>query len=310
MSSKAIGAALAVGAMLTGPRGEAAEGGFSFFLPGTVGDIAIAKAPEPGWLVANTLFFQRGDADASVLQGNVNLGLDFTMILDIVSATYTFEDKILEASVTVGGAIPFGYAGLEATLTGPRGGAVNVDGDTFNIGDIALIPLQLNWDVGDFSFRFAELIYAPTGAYDANKAVNLGLNRWGFDTTFAATYLNLETGTEVSVAPGILFNTTNKDTNYRTGTEFHLDFTVNQFLSETFALGLRGYYYKQISGDSGAGARLGEFKGEAFGIGPGAVWIPEIAGGNLTVMAKWIHDLSASNRFGSDYGTVIIAWTF
>ena len=136
--------------------------------------------------------------------------------------------------------MPFGYAGLEATIVGPRGGAVRAQADTFNIGDTALIPLQLNWDVGDFSFKFAEVIYAPTGAYDVNETVNLGLNRWGFDTTVAASYFNLETGTEVSVAPGILFNTRNDATDYRTGTEFHLEFTANQFLSETFALGVSG----------------------------------------------------------------------
>ena len=140
--------------------------------------------------------------------------------------------------------------------------------------------------------------------------VNLGLNHWGFDTTLAVTYLNPETGIEVSVAPGVIFNTENDETNYQTGTEFHLDFTANQFLSETFALGLRGYYYKQITGDSGSGARLGDFKGESFGLGPGFVWFPEFADGKLAVLGKWIHDFDVTNRFESDYGTLTVAWTF
>ena len=140
--------------------------------------------------------------------------------------------------------------------------------------------------------------------------VNLGLNHWGFDTTLAVTYLNPETGIEVSVAPGVIFNTENDKTNYQTGTEFHLDFTANQFLSETFALGLRGYYYKQITGDSGSGARLGDFQGESFGLGPGFIWFPEFASGKLPVLGKWIHDFDATNRFKSDYGTLTVAWTF
>ena len=114
----------------------------------------------------------------------------------------------------------------------------------------------------------------------------------------------------MSLAPGILFNTENKDTNYDTGTEFHLDLTVNQFLSETFAVGLRGYYYKQITADSGSGARLGDFKGESGGIGPGFVWFPEPGEGKLAILAKWIHDIDATNRLESDYVTATMAWTF
>ena len=75
--------------------------------------------------------------------------------------------------------------------------------------------------------------------------------------------------------PGIMFNTTNPATNYKTGTEFHLDFMVNQFVSTSIALGVQGYWYKQIEGDSGAGATLGPFMGESFGLGPAVMWVPE-----------------------------------
>jgi hypothetical protein len=107
-----------------------------------------------------------------------------------------------------------------------------------------------------------------------------------------------------------MVNTENSATNYRTGTEFHVDFVANQFVSETFALGLRGYYYEQLTGDSGSGAVLGDFKSESFGIGPGFVWIPKSGGGRFTVLGKWMHDFSAENRFESDYFTLTGAWQF
>ena len=172
------------------------------------------------------------------------------------------------------------------------------------------MPLELTWAIDNFSIQLGEAIYAPTGAYDVDEVVNLGLNHWGFDTTLAVTYFNPETGTEVSLAPGVLVNTRNDKTDYRTGTEFHLDFTANQFLSKTFALGVRGYYYNQFTGDSGSGARLGDFQGESFGLGPGFIWFPAYAEGKLAVLGKWIHDFDATNRFESDYGTLTVAWTF
>jgi hypothetical protein len=139
--------------------------------------------------------------------------------------------------------------------------------------------------------------------------VNLGRNYWGFDTTAAATYHNSKTGTEMSLVPGILANTRNDDTNYKTGAEFHLDFMANQFLSETFAIGIKGYLYRQMTGDSGGGALLGDFEGEAVGIGPGFVWLPKFAGGRLVILGKWIADVHSKNRFDSDYATLTISWT-
>ncbi len=303
-------AAALAGVLVSAQATLAAEGGFSFYLPGLAGDIALAQSSEPGLQVANTVYFLSGDAGTAILQGKVNAGLDLTMALDIVSAGYTFDQKVLGATYTVGAAIPFGYAELEATITTAGGGSFAAERDSFNIADIALVPLELTWTIDNFSIQLGEAIYAPTGAYDVDKVVNLGLNHWGFDTTLAATYFNLETGTEVSIAPGVIFNTENNATDYQTGTEFHLDFTANQFLSETFALGVRGYYYNQLTGDSGSGARLGDFKGESFGLGPGFIWFPEFAEGKLAVLGKWIHDFDATNRFESDYGTLTVAWTF
>jgi len=60
-------------------------------------------------------------------------------------------------------------------------------------------------------------------------------------------------------------NTENPDTDYRTGTEFHLDFMLNQFLAESFGIGFHGYYYDQLTGDSGSGAILGDFKADSVG---------------------------------------------
>ena len=311
MALSRIFPAVALAGFLTSAQASlAAEGGFSFYLPGTVGDIALAQSSEPGLQVANTVFFQSGDAGVAVLQGNVNVDLDLTMALNIVSVGYTFDQKVLGATYSVGAAIPFGYAELEATVTTAGGGSFFADSDSFNIGDMALVPLELTWTIDNFSIQLGQAIYAPTGAYDVDEVVNIGLNRWGFGTTLAVTYFNLETGTEVSVAPGVIFNTENNDTDYQTGDEFYLDFTANQFLSETFALGVRGYYYNQFTGDSGSGARLGDFQGESFGLGPGFIWFPAFAGGKLAVLGKWIHDFDATNRFESDYGTLSVAWTF
>ncbi len=289
---------------------KAAEGGGSHYLPGTVGDIAIALVPEPGLQVSNSVFVQSGDLGIAVLGGQVDVNIDLDFVLNMVGAAYTFETPILGGNYSIGALIPFGNSDVDAELRLPGGGTIGDSDDSFDLSDIALVPIQLNWNFGDFSFKFAQVIFAPTGGFDVGRAANLGRNYWSFDTVGAVTWFSTGGATEISVAPGYMVNTKNNDTNYKTGEEFHVDFVANQFLSETFAIGLRGYYYRQVSADSGSGAVLGDFKGESMGLGLGFFWTPEFAGGNLTVQGKWMHDVIAENRFDSDYFTFALSWKF
>jgi len=212
----------------------AAEGGSSYYIPGGAGDILLALSPEPGLQVGNALYTQVADVDRAVLQGAVDLGIDLTLVLDLFGVSYTFENQVLSGTYTIGAVIPFGYVSLDASATGPGGGTVSASDNSFNLADIAVVPLQLNWTVGNFHFKFAEAIIAPTGDYDLEDLVNIGRNYWAFDTVGAVTWFNTESGTAVSIAPGIMVNMRNDETDYRTGEEFHVDFTVNQFLSCTF----------------------------------------------------------------------------
>ncbi len=93
----------------------------------------------------------------------------------------------------------------------------------------------------------------------------------------------METGREFSLVTGYMINNRNDDTDYDTGNELHVDVMFNQFFSETFVLGLHGYYYRQVGSDSGSGAILGGFKGESYGIGPSFLWVPASGGGKFSV---------------------------
>jgi hypothetical protein len=231
----------------------AAEGASSHYLPGAGGDLFLALPPEPGLQVANTFWYQTGSTDVALLEGKVGLGMDLDLFLNLTSLTYTFETPVLGGRYTMGVAIPFGRAALDGALVGPLGGSIGFSDDSFDLSDIALIPVQLSWSSGLWSFKLWESIVAPTGGYDTSGSdlANLGRNYWSFDTMGAVTWFNPESGTEVSVAPGVMVNTENSATDYKTGTEFHVDFVANQFVSESLAVGLRGYYYKQLTGDSG-----------------------------------------------------------
>ena len=81
----------------------------------------------------------------------------------------------------------------------------------------------------------------------------------------------------------------------------HLDVALNQFLSDTFAIGIHGFYLKQVTGDSGAGALLGDFKAEAAGVGPAFLWTKTIGKQTVSFIAKWQHEFNAENRLEGDH---------
>ena len=167
----------------------AAEGAASHYLPGAVGDIFLAVPPEPGLVAANTFWYQTGSTDVAILEGQVSLGIDLDLILNLASLSYTFEKVVLGGRYTIGTAIPFGYANMDGTLIGPRGGRIGFSDDSFHLSDIAIIPVQMNWSTGRWSFRLWESIIAPTVGYDTSGSdlVNLGRNYWSFDTVGAVT---------------------------------------------------------------------------------------------------------------------------
>ena len=283
----------------------AAEGASSNYFPGTYGDYAAAVAPEPGWLLLDYNLFYTAEVDRAVLQGRETTELDVFSYVNMPALLYTFEEPVAGARFSMGVFLPVGVVNLEATL--PLLG-VDEDASETNIGDANLLPASLYWNTGNWHVNLYELVIAPTGQYDVDNAVNLGRNYWSFDSVLGMTYLDQERGRDFSIVAGYMINGENDDTDYQTGDEFHVDWMLNQFFSERFALGVHGYYYKQVEGDSGDGAILGNFKGESVGIGPSFLWTPAAGDGKFSITGTWLHDLDATNRLESDYGVVTLLW--
>src|SRR5712692_5445451 len=97
---------------------------------------------------------------------------------------------------------------------------------------------------GNWHWNVSTLVNAPIGPWSNSSISNLSFNHWGLDTTAAVTWLNPKIGFEVSAAPGFTFNWTNPDTDYKTGTEFHVEFALLQHFSKKFAAGVAGFHYQ------------------------------------------------------------------
>jgi hypothetical protein len=287
---------------------QATEGASSHYFPGSSTTFAVAVPPAPGFMAVSQMLYYSGKASTAVLRGHVHLDLKADAFYDYIGGFYTFDKPVLGSRLQIGMAVPVGHMGVRANAGTPFH-TINAADSKTDIGD-AMISAALYWGKGDFHYKLVESVFVPTGGYAAGNLASVGRNYWSFDTSLAITWLNAKTGTEISVTPGIMFNTTNSATNYKSGNEFHVDFAANQFFTPNFAVGLHGYYYRQVSGDSGRGAVLGSFAGESSGIGPALLWTPKAGKGKLSVIAKWIHDLSQKNRLHGDYGQLTVGYKF
>ena len=286
--------------LLATPSGQAAEGGYSNYIPGTYGDFAMAVEPEARLTLRNDVYAYFADGDRSVRSGVIEAAADFNLLANFTTLLYKPEVELLGASYALGVFVPVAYVDLDVSLrVGPV--TLNRNDDEFDLGDIALIPIMLFWNQGKFHMSFAQFIVVPTADYDEDNFANVGLNYWSFDTNFALTYLDEEAGRDWSFNIGHIYNTENDATDYQTGRELHVDVALNQFLSESLALGIHGFYLNQITGDSGSGAVLGDFKAEAAGAGPAILWNKRFGQRNVTFIAKWIHEFHAENRLEGDH---------
>ncbi len=288
---------------------QAAEGGYSNYIPGTYGDFAAAVEPPSKFTIRNDIYYYNADVEKTVHSGLIEVDANLELNMNLLTLLYKPGVEVFGAQYGVGALVPIVRMDIEASI-GVGGLSARRQDDVVDLGDLVLIPGILFWNSGNYHFTFAEYIVAPTADYDANDLANAGLNYWTFDTNVAATYLNAETGQDYSINIGYSYNTENSDTDYQTGQELHIDYMINQFLSESWAIGIQGYYLKQLTGDSGDGAILGDFKAEAAGIGPAVLWNTKIVDREVSFIAKWIHEFHAERRMEGDHVFLSFAMGF
>lgn len=189
--------------------------------------------------------------------------------------------------------------------TGAGGPRIRRSDRIEGIGDMVLMPLMLNQKFSpDFSINYRLGIYAPTGRYEVGRLANTGKNYWTIEPAVGLMYFGQKNGREASLFLGADFNFENDDTDYETGTQLHLDGTLAQHFplwNGLVGIGVNGYWYEQIEGDSGDGATFGNFRGRTAGLGPVLSYAGKIGDTDLIAEIKWLHEMETRNRLSGDY---------
>jgi hypothetical protein len=276
------------------------EGGVSFWLPGLYGSLAAAPG-EPGWSYATVYIHSSVDADNGVSfpqGGEIRAGLDGRVDIMAFGPTYTFEEPMLggQGSLSVLGLVGRSFGSVQATVSDGGQTLSGEASDTLtSYGD--LIPqASLKWNTGVNNFMTYVTGDIPIGDYETGRLVNLGLGHGAIDGGAGYTYFNPETGHEFSAVAGLTYNFENQHTDYQNGIDGHIDWGASQFFTKQFQAGLVGYYYQQLTGDSGEGAVLGDFESRVAGIGPQMGYIFPAGDMQGYVNLKGYYEFGAKNR--------------
>jgi len=285
----------------------AAEGGKSLYLLGKRGPLA-GLIPKPGWYYTNDVYVYSGDTDQEIpIAGLLNQGISADAVANLAQVTWITDTKLGNGRLALGGVIPFGHVEVkaDATATTPGGTMLGagLSDDITAFGD-PVLAASLGWRHKDGDLFRAWNVYSslfiPVGSYQEGRLANMGANRWGLDVGSAFTLGNFKRGREFSGVFGITFNGENNDTNYTTGTEAHLELAYKQHLKSGFSAGLVGYYYYQLTADSGGPKVLGDFKGRVASIGPEVAYSFKAAGRTMNLDLRWYHEFAARNRVEGD----------
>jgi hypothetical protein len=72
-------------------------------------------------------------------------------------------------------------------------------------------------------------------------------------------------------------------------------------------VGLAGYHYQQVTGDSGSGARLGDFEGRVTALGPVLTYSFALGKIPVSTQLEWMHEFDVENRAEGDMGLLTVS---
>ena len=298
--------AAAVGLVITS-FAQADDGGKSLYLLGKRGTLA-AFVPKPGFYVSNDVYWYEGSSSDFVPLGD-RLGdrivqdVSAHALMDIPQFTWVTDVAVAGGRLAFSAVIPFGKIDVDGNGTAqlPSGFAPTVrlsDSDS-GFGD-PVVGSSIGWKKRDGdkfrAWSVYSALYIPIGSYQVGRIANLSGNRWGLDVGGAYTMANFKGGREFSSVLGFTFNGDNQDTDYSSGTDFHLEMSGRQHLPNNWAFGLVGYWFQQLTADSNGPAILGDFKGRVFGIGPEVAYQFPGKEHPVGVDLRWYYEFGAQNR--------------
>jgi hypothetical protein len=280
--SKFLGLAVAV-LLAAGLCGVvcATEGGGGAY-PNGAEDFMSGALPPPGRYFIDYLLYYTADELMDHHGDELPVDLDLQVLANVFRFVNVTKTQVFGASWAQHIFVPVMRADLEI---------MGMDDDVTGLGDIIVDPFILGWHGKNWHCTAGVDVYMPTGKYDEDDLVNVGRNCWTIEPVAAFTAM-LPGNLEASAKFMYDINMENPDTDYKSGDEFHFDYTVGMRVQPALAVGVGGFYYQQVGEDELDGEELEDREGKVWAWGPQMAYSVK----NMNFVLKYQMEQDAENR--------------
>lgn len=278
------------------------ENGASIYLLGSGGPGAGAMPPLKGVYLDNTIYVYDAGSKSQrnfVIGGNVVANVDTVLAANFTTLLWVPSTNFLGGTLALGVAVPFGAPMIDASavITGPMGNQIGLrkHDSALVVGD-PIATAALGWKAGKVHVSVSTMLNIPVGYYREGQLANLSFHRWAGDASLGVSWIDEHSGWDLSGKVGVTFNGTNPDTDYTSGTDLHLEASIEKKLSPHFSLGVQGYHFQQISDDTGSGAVLGPYRGRVSGVGGTVAYSTVMGRSPATFRLRVFQEFDTENR--------------
>ena len=256
--------------------------------------MAMGALPPQGlYFVDDSYVLTYGKNTPSNTKADVNL----TALVEVPILLYSTGLKVLGADYAVAVAQPFDY-----TQIGIGGTQYQGHTGTFNT---LVVPVILSWTLPyDLHVKPAFGVFLDDGSSEAasTRVVGAANGYTTYDSSLAFSWLH--DGWNASAIFIYDTSTKNTTTNYQTGDEFSIDYSVTKTIGK-WTVGIGGFQQNQLQRDSGTGVTFASGASNPTGVGTNAqaAGIGPILGyqfGGIGLQAIYNHDYIAHNDVVGD----------
>lgn len=160
------------------------------------------------------------------------------------------------------------------------------------LGDVVFGPF-IGWHHSPSLHTVAGVdFFAPTGRYQKGDLANIGRNYWAVQAVYGISWVN-PSGINADAKIMYTFNKKNRDTQYTSGQELIVDYSLGWGFGNGLTVGAGGYLYQQTTDDRQNGLTVANNRGRALAVGPS---IRYDSGKGWFVTAKYQVDTHVRNR--------------
>ena len=172
-------------------------------------------------------------------------------------------------------------------------GSAAQSGEQSGVADTELTAF-VDWQQESSRLAAGLAVVAPTGDYEAGRAVNIGTGDfWTLRPMMVASYV-WENGFQIGTRTTYSINSTNRDTDVRSGQYLHADWAAVYPLGDLWRVGVQGFVLAQTTKDEGPGVAEDGNKARTLGVGPTVAYLSET--GTWALDVKVMQEFEVRNR--------------